>query len=99
MIRFKNWKTNEKSCFARFRGHDSSQEIEESRRDCDLAVLITLEFDDNVDHFDDSDDPSDCEQPKYELYYSRDGPSVEEFAEPGDKEQNHTVENLVYFVH
>ena len=88
-----------KSCFARFRGRDSSQEVEESRRDRNLSVVIALEFDDNVDHFDDSDDPSDGEQPKYELYYSGDGPSVEEFAKPGDKEQDHTVENLVDFVH
>jgi hypothetical protein len=84
---------------ARFRGYVISQEIKESAGDCDFAAVASLAVDDDHDHLDDSDDPSDEEEPQNQLNDSRDGPSVEEFAEPGNEEQNHTIQYLVHFVH
>ena len=78
-----------------------SKEVEETGRDYDLAVLVTLEFDDAPDEFNERYDASDEEEGQHQLNDSGNYSSVDELVNPEstEEENQHQVQDFVDFLH
>ena len=79
----------------------SSQEVEESCRDCDFSVLILLELEDAPDELDQSDDASDQDEWQNQLYDTGKDPSVEVLVDSktSKEEDKNEIQDLVDFLH